>query len=113
MSRAVYGNDMKPWGKYYAVRVIDELGRILLPAEIRAALNLKERTPVELWVNEDCSALTLKKQTVPSLVPSEAVGSSVTEVAHGQMKSAARARCAARGRGAGSRPRRKTSPVSW
>lgn len=33
------------------VRLIDELGRIVLPVEVRQAMEWGDRTPVEIWVN--------------------------------------------------------------
>ncbi|MFB0830911.1 AbrB/MazE/SpoVT family DNA-binding domain-containing protein [Brevibacillus laterosporus] len=41
---------MKPTG---IVRKIDELGRIVLPKEIRSARGLTHGTPMELFVDED------------------------------------------------------------
>ena len=41
------------------VRRIDELGRIVLPIEIRKNLNLGSRDAVEIFVNED--TIVLKK----------------------------------------------------
>ncbi|MEE0968421.1 MAG: AbrB/MazE/SpoVT family DNA-binding domain-containing protein [Clostridia bacterium] len=35
------------------VRKIDELGRIVLPKEIRKVFDLKEKDPVEIYTDED------------------------------------------------------------
>lgn len=42
------------------VRRIDELGRIVIPKEIRRTMRLKEGTPVQIFINED-GELTLTK----------------------------------------------------
>ncbi len=41
------------------IRKIDELGRIVLPKELRTILNIPAKTPVEIFVNEDL--IILKK----------------------------------------------------
>lgn len=41
------------------VRKVDELGRIVLPKELRMTLNIKEKDPLEIFV--DNSAIILKK----------------------------------------------------
>ncbi len=35
------------------VRKVDELGRIVLPIELRRTLNIKIRDPIEIFVDED------------------------------------------------------------
>ena len=35
------------------VRKIDELGRIVLPIEIRNTMNIESRDPIEIFVDED------------------------------------------------------------
>ena len=35
------------------VRKIDELGRIVLPIEIRQSLDIKEKDPLEIFIKED------------------------------------------------------------
>ena len=42
------------------VRRVDELGRIVIPKEIRRTLRLKEGTPVEIYINKT-GELTLTK----------------------------------------------------
>ena len=39
------------------VRRIDELGRVVLPVELRRTLGLDVRDPVEVFVEEDCIVL--------------------------------------------------------
>jgi len=41
------------------VRRVDELGRIVLPKELRDVLEIEERTPLEIFTEED--AIILKK----------------------------------------------------
>ena len=41
------------------VRKIDELGRIVLPVEIRRTLNIEVKDPVEIFIDDD--AIILKK----------------------------------------------------
>ena len=48
------------------VRRIDELGRIVLPIEIRKNLNLGSRDAVEIFVNED--TIVLKKYEPAMLI---------------------------------------------
>lgn len=43
------------------VRLIDELGRIVLPAEARVVMDWPEKTPVEIWVNAAEQALVIKR----------------------------------------------------
>ena len=47
---------MKPTG---IVRRIDELGRVVLPVDMRRALGLEIRDPVEVFVNEN--AIIIRK----------------------------------------------------
>ena len=47
------------------VRRIDELGRVVLPIELRRNLEIAEKDPVEIFVDEDM--IVLKKYT-PSCV---------------------------------------------
>lgn len=41
------------------VRKVDELGRIVLPIELRRTLNINIKDPVEIFVDDDC--IILKK----------------------------------------------------
>lgn len=45
---------MKPSG---IVRRVDELGRIVLPIELRRALDIEERDPLEIALDGDCILL--------------------------------------------------------
>ena len=42
------------------VRKVDELGRIVLPKELRVTLNIKEKDPLEIYVDDD-GRIVLKK----------------------------------------------------
>ena len=42
------------------VRKVDELGRVVLPMSLRKDLNINERDPIEMYVDED-GAIVLKK----------------------------------------------------
>ncbi len=39
------------------VRKVDELGRIVVPKELRRTLNIDEGTPLEIFTEEDCIIL--------------------------------------------------------
>ena len=41
------------------VRKVDELGRIVLPSELRSTLNIKEKDPLEIFIEE--SKIILRK----------------------------------------------------
>ena len=47
------------------IRRIDELGRIVLPIEIRQCLNIKEKDPLEISIKDDS---ILIKKTIPSCI---------------------------------------------
>ena len=42
------------------VRRVDELGRIVLPKELRVTLHIKEKDPLEIFVDDE-SRIILKK----------------------------------------------------
>ena len=54
--RRAWGERMKATG---IVRKIDELGRVVLPIELRRTLNLEVRDPVEIFMEGD--AIVLRK----------------------------------------------------
>lgn len=43
------------------VRLIDELGRIVLPIEARQAMDWSVKTPVEIWVNAMDGEIVIKR----------------------------------------------------
>jgi len=43
------------------IRKVDELGRIVIPIELRRSLDIKEKDPVEIFINGD--QIILKKHT--------------------------------------------------
>lgn len=48
-------------GNNKLIRSIDELGRIVLPAEVRQILDWDDKTSVEIWVNAKENALVIKR----------------------------------------------------
>ena len=44
-------------------RTVDELGRVVLPAEVRTALHLKKGDTCNLVLDREAQTLTVKKQT--------------------------------------------------
>ncbi len=56
------GNGMKATG---VVRKVDELGRVVLPVELRRTLDIGEKDPLEIFVDEE--SIILKKY-VPTCV---------------------------------------------
>ena len=47
------------------VRRIDELGRVVIPKEIRRTLDLAEGDPLELYLGEDGKTLVLSRYNAP------------------------------------------------
>lgn len=45
------------------IRKLDELGRIVIPMEIRKSLNIKEKDPIEISVNNNCIILEKKENS--------------------------------------------------
>lgn len=48
-------------GKLKMVRTIDELGRVVLPREVRESLNWEEKTKVEVHVDQERKEVILRK----------------------------------------------------
>ena len=61
--RRAWGERMKATG---IVRKIDELGRVVLPIELRRTLNLEVRDPVEIFMEGD--AIVLRKSEAACLL---------------------------------------------
>ena len=53
------------------VRKVDELGRVVIPIEIRNKFDIKEKDPIEIYV--DGSSIVLKKVASFQLTASEGV----------------------------------------
>lgn len=51
--------------KSYSIRKIDELGRLVLPIEIRQILDIKEKDPLEISLKDDGVFI---KKTIPSCI---------------------------------------------
>lgn len=49
------------------VRCIDDLGRIVIPKEIRRTCNLREGDPMELYLGEDNQIVLKKYDTEPEI----------------------------------------------
>lgn len=49
------------------VRRIDDLGRIVIPKEIRRTCNLREGDPMELYLGEDSQIVLKKYDTEPEI----------------------------------------------
>lgn len=49
------------------VRRIDDLGRIVIPKEIRRTCNLREGDPMELYLGEDSQIILQKYDTEPEI----------------------------------------------
>ncbi|MFP7737506.1 AbrB/MazE/SpoVT family DNA-binding domain-containing protein [Priestia aryabhattai] len=43
------------------VRRVDELGRVVIPIEIRRIYDIKEKAPVKIHINENADKIILKK----------------------------------------------------
>lgn len=43
------------------VRRVDELGRVVLPIELRRALGIEEKDPMEIYFNPDNDSIILRK----------------------------------------------------
>lgn len=48
------------------VRRVDDLGRIVIPKEIRKSLSVKEGDPLEIFVNKEENCISLKPYTSSS-----------------------------------------------
>ena len=54
------------------VRKVDELGRIVLPAELRQAMDINVKDPIEIFTDGDC--IVLKKYQQACVFCNEAEG---------------------------------------
>ena len=46
------------------IRRIDDLGRVVIPKEVRRNLHIREGDPLELWISEDGKSVCFKKYMV-------------------------------------------------
>jgi AbrB family looped-hinge helix DNA binding protein len=58
MKGDVQMNNLKDTG---LVRTVDELGRIILPKEVRSQMNIGSTEELSIFINEDSIAIVLKK----------------------------------------------------
>lgn len=56
------------------VRKVDELGRIVLPKELRTVLHIAERDALEIYVEDDCIVL---KKYEPACIFCQSAGNTV------------------------------------
>lgn len=47
-----------------AVKLIDDIGRIVLPTEVRQAMDWGEKTPVEIWLNATDDEVVIKRHKI-------------------------------------------------
>ena len=52
------------------VRKVDELGRIVLPIELRRTLDIEIKDPLEIFVNDDCIILKKYTPAASTILPS-------------------------------------------
>lgn len=45
------------------IRLLDDLGRIIIPAEVRTIMGWKEKMAIEIQCNKELGAVTLKTHT--------------------------------------------------
>lgn len=77
---------MKPTG---IVRRIDDLGRIVIPKEIRRTCNLREGDPMELYLGEDSQIVLRKYDTEPEITSLRTAATQLAGTIHGERERAA------------------------
>lgn len=77
---------MKPTG---IVRRIDDLGRILIPKEIRRTCNLREGDPMELYLGENNQIVLQKYDTEPEITSLRTAATQLAGTIHGERERAA------------------------
>lgn len=60
------------------VRKVDELGRIVVPIELRRMLDVKEKDPLEIFVNEDQIILQKYSSKLACVITGEISGNNKT-----------------------------------
>lgn len=53
------------------VRRVDDLGRVIIPKEIRRNIGIKEGDPLEIYIDKEKKAICFVKYTVDPLNPAE------------------------------------------
>lgn len=77
---------MKPTG---IVRRIDDLGRIVIPKEIRRTCNLREGDPMELYLGEDSQIVLRKYDTEPEITALRTAATQLAGTIQGERERAA------------------------
>ena len=77
---------MKPTG---IVRRIDDLGRIVIPKEIRRTYNLREGDPVEFYSDKNGEILLKKYDTEPEITALRTAATQLAGTIHGERERAA------------------------
>ena len=71
------------------VRRIDELGRIVIPKEIRRSCHLQEADPMEIYVGEDGEIILKKYDTEPEITALKEAAERLAGTIHGERERAA------------------------
>ena len=77
---------MKPTG---IVRRLDDLGRIVIPKEIRRTCNLREGDPMELYLGEDDAIVLKKYDTEPEITALRTAATQLAGTIQGECERAA------------------------
>lgn len=71
------------------VRRIDDLGRIVIPKEIRRTCNLREGDPMEFYLGENGKIILNKYDTEPEITSLRTAATQLAETIHGERERAA------------------------
>lgn len=71
------------------VRRIDELGRIVIPKEIRRTCHLQEADPMEIYVGEDGEIILRKYDLEPEITSLRTAATQLAGTIHGERERAA------------------------
>ena len=71
------------------VRRIDDLGRIVIPKEIRRTCNLREGDPMELYLGEDDAIVLKKYDTEPEITALRTAATQLAGTIQGECERAA------------------------
>ena len=55
----------------HIVRRIDDLGRVIIPREIRKQMGIKDNEPLEIYTDKEKKAICFVKYTIDPLNPAE------------------------------------------
>lgn len=53
------------------VRRVDDLGRVVIPREIRKQMGIKDNEPLEIYIDKEKKAICFVKYTIDPLNPAE------------------------------------------